>query len=195
MCPGNAGACGSEHRSNRRFLDARYIHQQGVFAHVWPDFTDYPLRYIDRNAYNHDVGFGGQTLDHANILTFPIRPDDTTPNGLGDNTFNTPPVIEAADTLPGFMAAQERPVRLAHIDCDLYSSTVDVLRHLSPAIRPGSILVFDEYFGYPGWREHEHRAFVEAAAAHGWRYRYLALNPFGKNAALRIEGRIEAPEA
>ena len=49
-----------------------------------------------------DGGFGGQTLDHANILTFPIRPDDTTPNGLGDNTFNTPPVIEAADTLPGF---------------------------------------------------------------------------------------------
>ena len=49
-----------------------------------------------------DGGFGGQGLDHANIVTFPLFPGDTTPNGLGDNTFNTPPVIEAADTLPGF---------------------------------------------------------------------------------------------
>jgi mono/diheme cytochrome c family protein len=49
-----------------------------------------------------DGGFGGQNLDEPNILTFPLFPGDTTPNGLGDNTFNTPPVIEAADTLPGF---------------------------------------------------------------------------------------------
>jgi hypothetical protein len=49
-----------------------------------------------------DGGFGGQGLTAANIVTFPLFEGDTTPNGLGDNTFNTPPVIEAADTLPGF---------------------------------------------------------------------------------------------
>ena len=47
-----------------------------------------------------DGGFGGKGLDHPNIVTLL----NGTPgnNGFGNNTFNTPPVIEAADTLPAF---------------------------------------------------------------------------------------------
>lgn len=49
-----------------------------------------------------DGGFGGIGLAHANIVTLPLSPENPPLNGMGDNTFNTPPVIEAADTLPGF---------------------------------------------------------------------------------------------
>jgi hypothetical protein len=38
---------------------------------------------------------------------------------------------------------------------------------------PGSILVFDDYFNYIGWRNHIHRAFREFVEALGIRYRYL----------------------
>jgi len=36
-----------------------------------------------------------------------------------------------------------------HIDCDLYSSTIFDL--WGNKIVEGTILVFDEYFNYPGW--------------------------------------------
>src|SRR6266851_2302036 len=47
-------------------------------------------------------------------------------------------------------APGQRPevVSFAYVDCDLYSSTVDVLRFLEPRLRAGSILVFDDYYCY-----------------------------------------------
>lgn len=67
------------------------------------------------------------------------------------------------DTLPGFLAERpERPVAFAHIDCDLYSSTAFVLEMISPRLRPGSVLVFDELFDYRGMTiDHEAKAFLE----------------------------------
>ena len=63
------------------------------------------------------------------------------------------------ETLPGFLAEHPGPIALAHIDCDLYSSTRYVLEHLD--LQPGAILVFDEYHNYPRWREGEYKAFQE----------------------------------
>lgn len=91
-----------------------------------------------------------------------------------------------ADSLPGFLAAHEGPARLLNIDCDLYTSTRDVLRGMASRIGPGTVIVFDEYFLQPGWREHEFRAFQEAVAEFGWRYRYLAFNFTTRQAAVQI---------
>jgi predicted O-methyltransferase YrrM len=90
------------------------------------------------------------------------------------------------DTLPDYLARTNGPARLIHIDCDLYDSTVTVLRQIAPRLVPGSVIVFDEYFGYAGWRDHEFKAFAELTVAHGLRYRYLAFNPFAKQAAVAI---------
>jgi hypothetical protein len=77
------------------------------------------------------------------------------------------------DTLPGFLAQHPGPARFVHLDCDLYSSTTTVLGLLADRIVPGTVLVFDEYLNYPGWREHEHKAFAEFVARTGARYKYL----------------------
>lgn len=50
---------------------------------------------------------------------------------------------------------------LVHIDCDLYSSTATVISAIEDYLKPGVIVVFDEYHGYPGWEEHEHKAWIE----------------------------------
>jgi O-methyltransferase len=39
-------------------------------------------------------------------------------------------------------------ISLAYIDCDLYSSTMSVLRFLLPYLKNGMILAFDDYFCY-----------------------------------------------
>jgi hypothetical protein len=76
------------------------------------------------------------------------------------------------DVLPGFMAEHPGPVDFLHVDCDLYSSAKTVLDLVGPRLRAGSIVVFDEYFNYPGWQEHEHRAWMEYVELKGLRFGY-----------------------
>lgn len=90
------------------------------------------------------------------------------------------------ETLPDFMAAHRQPVRLAHIDCDLYSSTRTVLEHIGPRLREGSILVFDDYLGFPGWREHEYRAFQEFSRESSLEWRYLAFDLLDRQVAVEV---------
>ena len=90
------------------------------------------------------------------------------------------------DTLPPFLAAHAGPVRLAHVDCDLYSSTRDVLAALAPRLVAGSVLVFDDLLGYPGFEAHELRALEEFVAETGWRYRILAAALLGREVAIQL---------
>jgi hypothetical protein len=72
-------------------------------------------------------------------------------------------------TLPAWCQSHTGPVSLLHIDCDLYSATCDVFRNLRDRIVSGTIIVFDEYWNYPGWEQHEFRAWQEQARP----YRYV----------------------
>ena len=38
---------------------------------------------------------------------------------------------------------------------------------------PGTVIVFDEYLNYPGWQNHEFKAFQEFVKANNVRYTYL----------------------
>lgn len=78
------------------------------------------------------------------------------------------------DTLPDFLADHPDPVSFLHVDADLYSSAVTVFTHVGPRLRPGSVIVFDEYFNYPGWQRHEHRAWQEFVAASALEFEYVA---------------------
>jgi predicted O-methyltransferase YrrM len=72
-------------------------------------------------------------------------------------------------TLPDWCAQHPGPASLIHIDCDLYQATRDVFAHLRDRIQPGTIIVFDEYWNYPGWQQHEFRAWQEERTD----YRYI----------------------
>lgn len=81
------------------------------------------------------------------------------------------------DTLPGMLSATPGPASLIHIDCDLYSSTAFAFTLLKDRIRPGTVIVFDEYWNYPSWELHEHKAFMELLSAIGRRYRITSFVP------------------
>lgn len=90
------------------------------------------------------------------------------------------------DTLPQFLAAHPGPVRFVNIDSDVYSSARTVLTALAERIRPGTVLVFDEFIGNRTWAEDEFRAFAEFAAEHRVRHEIFAVGPGTKQTALRI---------
>ncbi len=94
-------------------------------------------------------------------------------------------------TIPEFRKEFDADIAFLHIDCDLYSSTVTILKELSKQIVPGTIIVFDEYFNYPGWQNGEIKAFKEFLDAYGIKYQYVTYNNRGEQVALKI---IEKPE-
>jgi hypothetical protein len=92
------------------------------------------------------------------------------------------------DTVPGFLAEHPGPVSFLHLDADLYSSTRTVLDLVGPRLQPGSIVLFDEYFNYLGWEDHEHRAWREYVARTGTRFEYLGYTIDNEQVIVRITG-------
>ena len=90
-------------------------------------------------------------------------------------------------TLPAFLAAEAGAAALIHMDCDLYASTKTVFDALAGRIGPGTVILFDEYFNFVGWREQEFKAFHEFLAETGLGYRYLAWSY--QQAAVIIEAK------
>ena len=89
-------------------------------------------------------------------------------------------------TLPPFLETHPGAVRFLHIDCDLYSSTRTVLELLAPRIVSGTVILFDEYLNYPGWQDHEFKAFHEFVGARAIRYRYAGFASAGSSVALQV---------
>jgi hypothetical protein len=91
------------------------------------------------------------------------------------------------DTLPGFVKKIGRkPIKLLHIDCDLYSSTVTILKNLHHNIVPGTVIVFDEYMNYPGWQLDEFRAWQEYVKKHNIKYEYIGRVSRHQKVAIRV---------
>lgn len=93
-----------------------------------------------------------------------------------------------ADTLPGFLAEHEGPVDFLHVDADLYSAAKTVLELVGPRLRPGSVVVFDEFFNFPGWQDHEHRAWQEYVASSGIRFEYAAYTYDNEQVVVKVLG-------
>lgn len=150
---------------------------------------------------------GGATINHLAYLLGPHRtiygfdsfqglPEDWRPGfPRGRYAQDAPPSVPTnvrlvrglfAETLPGFVHEHLEDVALLHIDCDLYSSTRTVLDALRLNIGVGSVIVFDEFFGYPGWRSGEYRAFMEFVTNEHLSFRYLGYVRGGEQVAVQI---------
>ena len=84
------------------------------------------------------------------------------------------------DTIAPFLkeAGEDAFLAYANVDCDLYSSTLDILERMHGRIVPGTVLVFDEYMGHPTWRQDEFRAWRECCNRFGWKYEYVSTQVF-----------------
>ncbi len=90
------------------------------------------------------------------------------------------------ETIPKFIEQNGEPVALLHVDCDLYSSTVTIFGMLGARLQPGAIVLFDEYYNFPRWQQHEYKAFQEFVASSGIEYEYIAYSVTGQQVAARI---------
>ncbi|HSX37468.1 MAG TPA: TylF/MycF/NovP-related O-methyltransferase [Chlamydiales bacterium] len=91
-----------------------------------------------------------------------------------------------SDTLPTFAALQDEPIAFLHVDCDIYESTSQALDILGPMIVHETVILFDEFYNYPTFRDHEYRAFQEFLKKFSFEAEYLAYNALHEQAAVRV---------
>lgn len=104
------------------------------------------------------------------------------------------PIIEGTEmikgwfneTLPSFLKGHNENISLLIVDCDIYSSTKDIFDFCGDRIKVGTVIMFDEYFNYPKWEEHEHKAFMEFVERKNVKYEWLAYVENGEHCVCRI---------
>jgi Methyltransferase domain len=107
-----------------------------------------------------------------NTIPIPERPNLTLVPGLFD------------ESLPRFLGTWTGPAALVHVDCDLYRSTMACLTPLVPHCRVGTVILFDEYYNYPDFTEHEWVAWREVRSRYGIVAPCIAYD--GRRAAFQI---------
>jgi hypothetical protein len=153
--------------------------------------------------------YSGRTVNHiAKLLpqqriygfdSFEGLPE-TWRRGFQKGAFAVPKLPEVLDnvslvkgwfdrTLPSFLDENgQQNIALLHVDCDLYSSTQVIFQQLKNRIVPGTIIVFDEYYNYPGWEMNEFLAFKEFVNVNRVSYDYIGIVPAHQQVAVRILG-------
>jgi predicted O-methyltransferase YrrM len=90
------------------------------------------------------------------------------------------------DELPRFLARNDEPIAFMHVDCDLYSSTKTVLDLTGDRLAPDAVILFDEFFNFPGWKQHEYRAWTEFLERTGRTFEYLAYTGNSEQVVVRL---------
>jgi hypothetical protein len=151
-------------------------------------FTGGTIRFIARKI--------GRRIIHG-FDSFQGLPEDWGGYNLGRRAFNTggrmpkmPGNVRLhrgwfEDSIPLWLDANPGPVAFIHVDCDLYSLTRTIFTLLADRIVPGTVILFDEYFNYPNWEQHEFKAFQEFVTDRTVAYRYLGFSR--QQVAVRIE--------
>ena len=77
------------------------------------------------------------------------------------------------ETLDKFLKNNsDKKIIFAHMDMDTYKATRYALSKIKPYLRKGSVILFDEFYGFPNWKNYEFKAFSEIFQES--EYKYLA---------------------
>ena len=75
------------------------------------------------------------------------------------------------DTLPQFLKEHKPSINFVHIDLDTYESSKFVLTEIKPYLSKNSIILFDELYDFPGWRNGEYKALQETFDESEYKFR------------------------
>lgn len=91
-------------------------------------------------------------------------------------------------TLPSFIleTLQGKSVAFVFINCSSYESTKEAFHYLKGAIADQTILVFDEFYNFPGFRQQEMQALEEFLEENNFFVEYLAYNANHEQVAVRL---------
>lgn len=184
-----------EHMGGARMFRGRWpLHEHAIAAATVPgsfaefgvykgDSINFIAKRTERQVYGFD-SFEGLPEDWIKDYTRERFRVDALPKVRANVT-----LVKGwyEESLPPFLAEHDDAFAYLHIDCDLYSSTKTVFELLADRLQDGTVVTFDEFFNYPGWREGgEYRAFMDFVEAQGFRVEYLGYNVIGPQVSVRL---------
>lgn len=87
-------------------------------------------------------------------------------------------------TLPDFLDKHNEDFSFIHFDCDTFLSTDYLLKKINKRITKDTIIIFDEYIGYPNWENNEFLAWQNFVKNNNIKYKYIAFA--NQQAAIQI---------
>jgi len=119
------------------------------------------LKNINETIYGFDT-FEGLTEDWLTHVFFPkgsLSLNNKLPK-VAKNAILIKGKIQ--DTLDNFLKDNlKKKILFAHMDMDTYASTKFALAKIKPFLEKGSVILFDEFYGYPNWQQEEYKALTE----------------------------------
>ena len=90
---------------------------------------------------------------------------------------NVEPVVGwVEDTLEGFLNNHNPKINFVHLDMDTYSPTKFTLEKIKPYLVKGAIILFDELYNCPGWRNGEYKALTEVFKEDEFKYKAFLID-------------------
>jgi O-methyltransferase len=150
---------------------------QGASIRAWSELNNHP----DSSFYGFDTFRG-----------LPEEWDPEHPKGTFSTEGKLPQLddhrirfIEGLfqDTLRPFLVNRTFPRRLVvNVDCDIYSATLFVLGTLDVHFKPGTIIIFDDFYSM----QHEFKAFVDYNRSFGRKWQAIGRTRHCTKAAIQI---------
>ena len=185
-------------KSTMDFIDSNFDKTKTLFTYNHKDNLKMSLGKINFEGLIIECGvFEGETINLISsfIPNFTIYgfdcfeglPEDWHGYHMSANHFSLngklPKVNNNVKLIPGLFnkslpkfiekIKEDEFISFLHIDCDLYSSTVDIFNALHSKIKEDTIIVFDEYFNYPNWENGEYKAFMEFCDKYKVSFEYI----------------------
>jgi predicted O-methyltransferase YrrM len=137
------------------------------------------LNYIAKRLHNFkSYGFDSFFGLEEDWIGFNLKKGHFSTNGTLPKIEHNVTLIQGwfQETLPTFIdEINNKHINLLHMDADTYTPTKYVLTKLNKNIQRGTIIIFDEYFGYsPKWQMHEYKAFQEFCNEFNFHYKVIA---------------------
>ena len=88
-------------------------------------------------------------------------------------------------TLPKFLEEKSPKIAFMHIDVDTYETSKVVLDLTKKFLEKGAVIVFDEFYNFPGWDAGEYKAFNEIFNEND--YKFLSFAKDGQQVAVEIK--------
>lgn len=152
---------------------AKHPFDVGPF-HLWAfdSFQGLPGSSCDKDYHPHWIeGNMATSLDEFQRLC--------SARGVPRSAYTTVPGFYEQSLDPAAPGPRPEKIRLAYIDCDLYSSTKAVLRFLMPKLQHGMILAFDDYYCYSSTMPSGERLAIAEEFASNPQWRLLPYYQFG----------------
>jgi hypothetical protein len=181
------------------FLETKKIREYSIKRAIEND-PDLKKSYIEFGVYSgSSINYFSNVLKNKEIYGFDsfegLR-EDWVGTTASKGTFNLnkklpklnanviPIIGWVQDVLPPFLEKYKPEINFVHMDMDTYETTKFVLSNIKPYLSKNCIILFDEFYNFPGWDVGEYKALKEVFKDND--YKFLSFAKNGNQTTIQI---------